>query len=177
MFVLYCPGKLLPVAGGGPEPWTPTLDSLGPTAADAPGALNALENANLKIHAGKSDGAEWRGGKLVGASPAVFPYIWGARPLLRVKFGEIRHELGGGERRYPKISPYPETLPGRGWPPRSHSGCSRCWGPGKSVRVPTGGGFSGAGAIFKRRCSLLLPNPLEMPQNHPPGAATAPLLH
>lgn len=72
VFVLYCPGKLLPVAGG-PELWTPTLGSLGPTAADAPGALNALENANLKIHAGKSDGAEWRGGSWWELRPPFFP--------------------------------------------------------------------------------------------------------
>ena len=67
MFVLYCPGERLP---GGLEPRTPAPGSLGPAAADAPGALNALGNVN-PIPAGKEElgGSRWE------LCPLFFPRI------------------------------------------------------------------------------------------------------
>lgn len=167
MFVLYCPGKLLL---GGTGPWTPppTVGTLGPVAADAPGALNALENANLNTcqKIGRGGGV-----KLVGALPSVLPHIWGAHPLLQVKFGGsgMSWEQGRGD------SPrYPETSPGQGWPPRFHVGCYCCRGRGWGNRYESPPGrFLWHRGDFEAQVELVLPNSLGMPWEQPPGAAAA----
>lgn len=89
MFVLYCPGKLLSGGIGGVgavdlPPWAPSA---------APGALNALENANLNTCREIRQGGSWWE-----LCPLFFPAFGGAHPLLQVKFRGIRHKLGAGER-------------------------------------------------------------------------------
>lgn len=88
MFVLYCPGKLLPGGAGALDP--------PPQAPSAPGALNALENTDLNTCREIKRG----GRKLVVALPLLFPCIFGgAYPLLRVKIGGsgMSREAGKGD--------------------------------------------------------------------------------
>lgn len=96
MFVLYCPGMLLLGEIGAVDP-----PARAPSAA--PGALNALENANLNTC------REIRWGQAGGSFAHCFSLLLGgAHPLLQVKFRGIRHELGGkGD--IPDI-PYPKML-------------------------------------------------------------------
>lgn len=156
MFVLYCPGKLLLGGIGAVDP-----PAQAPSAA--PGALNALENANLntcrKIRRGQAGGSFARWFSLL---------FEGAHPLLQVKFRGIWHELGARGKVISRDIPYPKTLPRQRRPPRCSLGCHcRRRGLGKSVRVPTRKGFSGFGVIWKHRWSLFFQIPWNCPQTTP----------
>lgn len=138
----------------------------------APGALKALENANLntcrKIRRGRAGGSFARCFSLL---------LGGAHPLLQVKFRGIRHELGARGEAISQDIPHPKTLPRQGRPPRRSLGCHcRRRGLGKSVRVPTRKVFlalgwfgSTGGACFSKSLGTA-PKP-------PPGAGAASPLH
>ena len=96
----------------------------------------------------------------MGALPAVFSPHLGGSPFAVSKIWGIRRELGGGERRYREISPYPETSPGRG--------------RGNRYESPPGRVFW-LGGDFEAQVELVLPNPLEMAQNQSPAQRPRPL--
>lgn len=101
---LYCT-VLGSCCRGSLEPWTPPPGSLGPTAADAPGALNALENANLNTCQEVGWGGAGRG------FARCFSLLLGGSPFASSTIRGIQHELGAGGRGYPEISLYPKMGP------------------------------------------------------------------
>lgn len=136
----------------------PPPGSHGPTAADAPGALNALENTNLNT----CQEIGWGGAG--GGFARCFSLLFGGSPFASI-YG-IQHELGAGGRGYPEISLYPEMGPATPLP--------------FGVLLPVGGrviGTSPHRGGLKHKVQFVLPNPLGNAPKPPPGTAAASPLH